>query len=135
MDQHIGIGMTAQPRVVRNRNAAQHDPVARLECVYVEAGAYARFSRERIAPQKLLSQFEILHGREFDILFGTHHQRDLNPAPFRNSRVIGEIVARFGFGGFMRFEYGVEMKRLRRLCAPQTFAPNRPGDEPRRLRF
>ncbi len=113
----IGIGMADKARVMRDRDAADHDVVAGAERMHVEALADPDIAEAR--GEEPLRRGEVLRGRHLQIVLAPLNHERRHPGGLGDRRIVGQHASDCGA---VRRENGREMKALRGLRAPQSGA-------------
>src|SRR5215475_11435911 len=116
---------------MRDAHAPDHHMITVPKTVYVEAEPGAHVAQG--CELRGLGARKIVVGREFDVLWFTREGGDLQPRPFGERGVVGEVVAARRFCAPVRVEKGGKTKRLRRLHHTQSRAVERTRDAARRV--
>ncbi len=108
-----------------NFNAADRHPVAGPKAMYVEPLADAHIIESGIAKaggEQAFRGGEVVGCRHLEIILAAGHDDRSDPRRLGDRGVIGQHPAD---RAAMRLQYGMEVKALRRLCAPQQRAVDR----------
>ena len=122
----IAIGMREKAPGVRHAHAADHHMIAVAKGMNVVAGSCSDIA-EHGAEASFFTD-EIFRGRELHVGRIAFKRRHRQSRPFRQRRIVGEIVAAVARRAAMRIENDIVAKRLRRLRDAQPRALRRRFD-------